>query len=53
MENHNIHYKLSAPGTEEEMEKGTERNEVGGKRGRQTTEKNTWEKGNTNNGCRG
>lgn len=35
------------------MEKGMERREIGRKGGRQTTEKNTWEKGNTNNGSRG
>lgn len=35
------------------MEKGMERNETGRKEGRQTIEKNTWEEGNTNNGCRG
>lgn len=35
------------------MEKGMERNETGRKGGRQTIEKNTWEEGNTNNGCRG
>lgn len=35
------------------MEKGMERNEIGRKGGRQTIEKNTWEEGNINNGCRG